>query len=275
MAGRGDLAALRLLRELRNKTGSRVTYGAHMVLNSAIGLLFLAGGTATLSRSDASIAALLCAFFPRYPTSPTDNYTHLQIFRSLYVLAADYRMLDLVDVNTGTSLLVPLHVDLKNGGGTLSLRSPCLLPEMSNIKAIRIDSERYWPLNLTRSSDMFEKKKEMMKKNRSKGWTLELKRRVAHLSYEQDPLGLRSLLSRLLPEDMQRRRCAIEEFIEVFDLAPEVRIFAQQFVGLPSDDTVSALFPQNDDDVEFCSTVRFEMLEFENIAFTLTHSLFR
>lgn len=221
MAGRGDLSALRLLRELRNKTGSRVTYGTHMVLNSAIGLLFLAGGTATLSRSDASIAALLCAFFPRYPTTCTDNYTHLQSFRHLYVLAADYRMLDLVDVNTGTSLLVPLRVDLRDNKGTLCLRSPCLLPEISSIEAIRINSERYWPLNLLRPAGtrVDTSKNE---KNRSKGWTLELKRKVAHLSHEQDPLGLRSLLTRLLPEDMQRRRRAIEEFIDVFDLAPEV-----------------------------------------------------
>ena len=95
-------------------------------------------------------------------------------------------MLDLVDVNTGTSLLVPLRVDLRENKGTLSLRSPCLLPEISSIEAIRINSERYWPLNLLRSTNVGTTT--TTGENRSKGWTLELKRRVAHLSHEQDPL---------------------------------------------------------------------------------------
>lgn len=269
MAGRGDLAALRLLRELRNKSGSRISYGAHMVLNSAIGLLFLAGGTATLSRSDSSIAALLCAFCPRYPTSPTDNYTHLQSFRHLYVLAADYRMLDFVDVNTSASLLVPLHVDL-SCGKTIEMRSPCLLPEVSSIRAIRVDSERYWPLTLERAKISEDSMRRVeTTENRSKGWTIELKRRVAHLSYEQDPLGLRSLLSRLLPEDIQRRRKAIEEFIDAFDLAPEVRIFAQQFVGLASG---TELFSGYDDEhSQFCSAILYECLANDKLEMMQTY----
>ena len=40
----------------------------------------------------------------------------------------------------------------------------------------------------------------------------------------------------------------------MFDLAPEVRIFAQEFVGLSSDDNMA------DDDVKFCSTILYECL---------------
>ncbi len=47
MAGTGELNCLKLLRTLRWKTAN-VTYGTHMALNSAIGLLFLSGGKATL-----------------------------------------------------------------------------------------------------------------------------------------------------------------------------------------------------------------------------------
>jgi anaphase-promoting complex subunit 1 len=39
----------------------------------ALGLLFLGGGQYTLSTSAHSVAALLCAFFPKFPTHSNDN----------------------------------------------------------------------------------------------------------------------------------------------------------------------------------------------------------
>jgi anaphase-promoting complex subunit 1 len=41
MAGTGELRTLRLLRELRWRADGEVTYGNHMALNMAMGLLFL------------------------------------------------------------------------------------------------------------------------------------------------------------------------------------------------------------------------------------------
>jgi hypothetical protein len=42
----------------------------------------------TLSTSNESIAALLCATFPSWPQTSRDNRYHLQPLRHLYVLAA-------------------------------------------------------------------------------------------------------------------------------------------------------------------------------------------
>ena len=47
MAGTGDLSVLRLCRYLRTRVGSPfgfVSYGSHMAIAMAIGLLFLGGG---------------------------------------------------------------------------------------------------------------------------------------------------------------------------------------------------------------------------------------
>jgi len=47
MAGTGDLSVLRLCRYLRTRIGSPfgfVSYGSHMAIAMAIGLLFLGGG---------------------------------------------------------------------------------------------------------------------------------------------------------------------------------------------------------------------------------------
>lgn len=65
-------------------THTQVTYGYHMAIGMAVGLLFLGGGRLTISTSKPAIAALLAALFPRFPNSPSDNRYHLQAFRHLY-----------------------------------------------------------------------------------------------------------------------------------------------------------------------------------------------
>ena len=67
MAGTGELKTLRLFRELRMApVDEEITYGNHMAVGMAIGLLFLSGGQATLGRSNTSIAALVCSLYPRF-----------------------------------------------------------------------------------------------------------------------------------------------------------------------------------------------------------------
>lgn len=76
MAGTGDIEVLRLCRYLRSRVGPTntvVTYGSHLATHMAIGLLFLGGGAYTLSTSPESIAALLCAFYPKWPIHSNDN----------------------------------------------------------------------------------------------------------------------------------------------------------------------------------------------------------
>lgn len=82
---------------------SSVLYGFHSAIHMAIGFLFLAGGRYTAKRKhclsfstnyfsvlrhslatdNASIAALVVALFPRFPSAPNDNRYYFQPFRHL------------------------------------------------------------------------------------------------------------------------------------------------------------------------------------------------
>jgi anaphase-promoting complex subunit 1 len=120
--------------------------------HSAIGLLFLSGGKATLSRSNSAIAALVTAFFPLYPNSTTDNKYHLQATRHLYVLAIENRYISVYDVDSGEPCYVNLEISLKetldHGPTVLHKVAPCLVPEYDSIKYIKCKSDRYWPITL-------------------------------------------------------------------------------------------------------------------------------
>ena len=121
-----------------------------MALHMSIGLLFLGGGRASLSRSKESIAALLVAFFPRFPRSIEDNQYHLQPLRHIWVLAVVWRGLQTIDVETGKEVPVPLGIELCNhvdytasvSRSFLSrprfmrLMAPCLLPPLGDIISI-------------------------------------------------------------------------------------------------------------------------------------------
>ena len=48
-----------------------------------IGILFLAGGQASLKRDPVSVGALLIALCPRFPMRTGDNHFHLQVLRHL------------------------------------------------------------------------------------------------------------------------------------------------------------------------------------------------
>lgn len=108
--GTGSLDTLRFIRSLRKKTiqhaasimkrereregqnfdGKKVDglgYGTHMAISMACGILFLGGGRKTFNNSNQSIAAIIAAIFPTFPSSSNDNRYHLQALRHLYVLA--------------------------------------------------------------------------------------------------------------------------------------------------------------------------------------------
>jgi anaphase-promoting complex subunit 1 len=94
MAGTGDLEVMKICRYLRARTSqvNVVLYGSHMATHMALGFLFLGGCRYTLSTSRESIAALICALFPKFPIHSHDNRYHLQAFRHLYVLAVEPRV---------------------------------------------------------------------------------------------------------------------------------------------------------------------------------------
>lgn len=109
-AGTGDLETLKLFKILRWRCDEEVKYGTHLSFSMAIGLLFLGGGTCTLGREPEDIAALVAAFFPRFPIGTVDNQYHLQALRHLYALAVKRRDVRFVDVDSGEIVPIPIEV---------------------------------------------------------------------------------------------------------------------------------------------------------------------
>jgi len=136
MAGSGDLVCLRILRELRWKIED-VVYGTHMAINMALGLLFLAGGNASLRRDSLGTACLLLSICPRFPSRTTDNQYQLQPLRHMYVLAVERRALQTVDVDSGQPISLDVEVIMADGNKR-AMKAPCLLPELSTVKEVRV-----------------------------------------------------------------------------------------------------------------------------------------
>jgi hypothetical protein len=149
MAGTGDLSCLRMLRLLRWKVDD-VTYGTHLSLAMAIGILFLSGGSASLRRDPMSCACLLLATAPRFPIRTVDNQYHLQALRHLYVLAVETRALQIIDADLGSAVSVEIEIELVSGEKLLK-RAPCLLPELITVRAVRLpsaSSSLYYPASM-------------------------------------------------------------------------------------------------------------------------------
>ncbi|OXB74308.1 UNVERIFIED_CONTAM: hypothetical protein H355_006837 [Colinus virginianus] len=127
VAGSGNLKVLQLCRFMHKKTGGEMNYGFHLAHHMALGLLFLGGGRYSLSTSNSSIAALLCALYPHFPVHSTDNRYHLQALRHLYVLAADPRLLIPVDVDSNTPCYALIEVTFKPEDISAFTSDPALL----------------------------------------------------------------------------------------------------------------------------------------------------
>ena len=148
MAGTGDLDALRILKMLRWRCDDEARYGFHMICGMAIGLLFLGGGSCTLGRDPSDIAALVVAFFPRFPLNTSDNQNHLQALRHLYALAVKRRELRAVDVDSEATVRVPVELWSEDQEPE-RIVLPCLLRNSEKLrKELRIVCGDYYPLRL-------------------------------------------------------------------------------------------------------------------------------
>lgn len=214
MAGSGHLPTLRLLRAAskRLQRGLKptqhlahqgaiggLTFGNHLAISTALGFLFLGGGTLTFSTSNEAIAALVTALFPVLPQTTADNKVHLQAYRHFYALAVEDRCLRAVDADAGADaegVAVPLEIDVlpvvgdsTGPEGTPEVRrmlTPCLLPERSRVLSIRVGGRRYWPIDLSDPAAL-----DAVYAAR----TIHVKKKSGVLSYEADPTGVRSLLA--------------------------------------------------------------------------------
>jgi anaphase-promoting complex subunit 1 len=108
MAGTCDIECMRLIRVLRKRFEPEMHYGFNQAINLSAGFLFLGSGAYTFSGSDMAVASLLCALYPVFPSTPSDNRYHLQALRHFYVLAIETRLLQARDVETGDFVTVPI-----------------------------------------------------------------------------------------------------------------------------------------------------------------------
>ncbi|KAI0007157.1 hypothetical protein F4779DRAFT_523165 [Xylariaceae sp. FL0662B] len=148
MAGTCDLEVLRYLRSLHGRNDPDTTYGSHMAIHMAIGVLSLGCGTQTFNTSNLAIASLLVAFYPVFPDSVQDNKSHLQAFRHFWVLATDPRCLVTKDVATNAPVAVPISIHLKDSPDEELRMTPCLLPPLSDISSLSTSSPEFWNLEL-------------------------------------------------------------------------------------------------------------------------------
>ncbi|KAF9257772.1 hypothetical protein L218DRAFT_878559 [Marasmius fiardii PR-910] len=197
MAGTGEITCLRRLRYAYGMYTSTMyhpafKYGIHVATHQSLGLLFLGGGRFTLGTSNAAIACMIAAFFPRSHSMSSDNKSYLQALRHLWALAVEPRCLIARDIETKEIVYLPLKITVREGKevGTTQLISPTLIPDLDKLVAIRVDTPRYWPFHLY--VEGISRHKECLLRSQ----TLFVKRRTAFLSYTEDPRGSRSLFVR-------------------------------------------------------------------------------
>ncbi|WFC99973.1 Anaphase-promoting complex subunit 1 [Malassezia yamatoensis] len=231
MAGTGDVELLRLYRMAHGAT--QRSYGSHMASHMALGLLFLGGGRLTLGTNDVCVAAMLTAFLPRYPASPSDSRAHLQAARHFYVLALAPRLLVATDIRSQEVCPLPVTIHLQNRQKTSNAFAPTLLPAMDDVHAVHSASRRYWPASLNRDQlgiNVNDPRQILY---------FHVQRRTGYLSYTDDPRGHRSIFARSrgwaahpfsASTDAEKRAMLRDlwELVASFDTAPHYATLVQR-----------------------------------------------
>uniref|UniRef100_A0A1B6C0L0 Uncharacterized protein n=2 Tax=Clastoptera arizonana TaxID=38151 RepID=A0A1B6C0L0_9HEMI len=231
MAGSGNLEVLRICRFLNSRVGqasnSVVSYGSHLATHMALGLLFLGGGRYSLSTTPESVAAMLCAFYPKFPTHSNDNRYHLQAFRHLYVLASESRLLLPRDIDSGSlcfANITILYLDtIHYKNQSARLRAPCILPELKYLKEVHIEDDRYWTVVFRRDQNWSQLEKFLPK-------SIKVKQHAGCLSYVEDPQGFRSLLAQTLSTETSVPWTVPIKSIFAFSSDPSTVNFAHYFL---------------------------------------------
>ena len=252
MAGTGEINCLRRLRYSYGMYNQAMRYGTHMATHMSLGLLFLGGGRYTLGSSDAAIACLIAALFPRFAPVSSDNKSYLQALRHLWVLAVEPRCLTARDVDTNEIVYLPVKIKVKEGSDVemAQLISPTLIPDFERVLSIRIDTPRYWPFYLDLAN--VPRHKDSLLRSQ----TIYVKRRTAFLSYSEDPKGSRSLFVRSgsssgdaatldfprLTDTKAHPAGDLNQFISSFSIDPFFLAFADHFCRNDSETGPEQLF---------------------------------
>ncbi|KIJ60441.1 hypothetical protein HYDPIDRAFT_43294 [Hydnomerulius pinastri MD-312] len=235
MAGTGEISCLRRLRYAFGMYHQAFRYGVHVATHLSLGLLFLGAGRYTLGTSNAAIACMVTAFFPRFHHVSSDNKSYLQALRHLWVLAVEPRCLIARDVTTREAVYLPVKITTKEGNekGISQLISPTLIPDFGKLCSVRIDTPRYWPFFVD-----FEHVPEH-KRSLLRNQTLYVKRRTAFLSYTEDPRGSRSLFVR---SGSSAGDAATLDFPQLIDAKAHPASDLTHFISSFSNDTLFLAF---------------------------------
>ena len=252
-AGSGDLEVIRIIRLLRSRVGPKnptVTYGSHMALHMALGLLFLGGGKYSLSTSPEAVAAMVAAFFPKFPTHSNDNRYHLQALRHLYVLAAEPRLLIPRDIHSGRMVFCHVELELQDTiwykGCSFKQKAPTFLPELKYLKKVSIKDPRYHEMVFNIKSEGGFSSNDEDENNFAQlqalfndcGGILDIQQKAGSLSYQDDPKGFRSLTGQCLTKDASFQwslSLHSSRLLSTFSIEPAVGTFTNLFIKqLPS-----------------------------------------
>lgn len=194
MAGTGDLDVMRRLRYLQGITDEYTRYGNYMAINMSLGFLFLGGGQQAFNTNDNfAIAALITAIYPMFGSNNYEalndvegraaneiNDLHLQALRHFWALSVINRCLIVREIDGEKPVKVDVDVLLKNKT-SFRISSPCLLPDLSLIHKISVNSKNiYFPVefDMVRSSatanENFKKNLNLYVDKRSNYKTLKL-----------------------------------------------------------------------------------------------------
>ncbi|KAI0074880.1 hypothetical protein K474DRAFT_1600790 [Panus rudis PR-1116 ss-1] len=230
MAGTGEIGCLRRFRYQYGKYNEPGRYGSNVATNFSIGLLFLGGGRFTLGTSDASIACMVAAFFPRFPQESKEQKCYLQALRHLWVLAVEPRCLIAKDVDSQELVYLPVKMKIRDNKevGTIQLICPTLIPEVDKVLSLRVDTPRYWPFYLDIARNVHHKESLL------RSQILYVKRRTAFLSYMEDPKGSRSLFVR---SGSSNGDTATLDFPQHVDIHSHHISDLHQFISSASNDT--------------------------------------
>jgi hypothetical protein len=306
MCGSGDLRTFQLIRSLaKSRPVLGTPAGWHQRMSMCIGLLFLSGGKSTLDtspspRAHGNIAYLLIAFYPHISTTISEARYYSQIYRHLYVLAVTQREVHTIDVDTGATCYVPLEIIVQRPGETkkvdqrgtivaptlmrLRMITPCLLPPIGTIHHISVASPRFHALALQLKSGGDSTSGALLAPPQL--MRIYVKRKIGFESYEKDPNGLRSILTRSFPHNKHLVASALgqdgastaeaassmgtrSDFIRSFSTDPRLLTFTHLFLresGARGGNTADAMSPLS----EYLSSVLYECMQEEKF-FEIIH----
>ena len=184
------------------------------------------------------------------------------------------RCLEAIDLDSKLLCAVPVEIQLKESPEYADVcwraMTPCILPELSRVKSIRVCSERYWKVTWDVDNDA------RLAKALRRGSVLTVQRKTGHLSYSEDPFGLRNLHARPVP---RRTKCVQgvapfktdghADLVQAFSGDPAVLAFAQNFCSSGADGFVNpsmAAGEGSEHDTEATITytqIVYECLKFE------------